>query len=232
MKVEIWADVICPWCGLGASRLREALGRFPHRDQVEVVHRSFQLDPSAPAGRTRPVREMLNAKGMPDRQIDQVTAHIEAMADAEGLQPYHVLDNIVGNTSLAHELMAYASEQGMHERAWQGMFEAYFGQARPVFDLEPLVALGVEWGLDEAGVREALTSRRYAAQVEADSREAHELGATGVPFVVIDRRLGIAGAQPVETILAALVQAWEQSRPALITVSGEPDGVCAPGGAC
>jgi predicted DsbA family dithiol-disulfide isomerase len=210
MQVEVWADVICPWCGLGTHRLDAALERFPHRDQVQVTHRSFQLDPAAPAGSSEPVRAMLRKKGLDDGQIDAMTQRVEGLADAEGLRPYHVLDNRVGSTALAHELLAYAADQGKQAEAWHHLFTAYFGEARPIFSVEDLVTLASEIGLDPEDAREALQSHRYAARVADEGRDAAQLGATGVPFFVIDRRYGVAGAQPVDTLLAALQQAWDE----------------------
>jgi predicted DsbA family dithiol-disulfide isomerase len=210
MQVEVWADVICPWCGLGAHRLDAALERFPHRDEVQVTRRSFQLDPGAAPGPGEPVRDMLRARGLADAQIDAMTRRVESLAESEGLRPYHVLDNWVGSTGLAHELLAYAADQGQQAAAWHRLFTAYFGEARPIFSAGDLVALAGEIGLDPGGARDALLSRRYAARVAQEGREAAELGATGVPFFVIDRRYGVAGAQPAGTLLAALQRAWDE----------------------
>ena len=210
MQVEVWADVICPWCGLGTHRLEAALGRFPHRDEVQVTHRSFQLDPEAPAGSSEPVRTMLRKKGLDDGQIDAMTRRVEGLADSEGLRPYHVLDNQVGSTGLAHELLAYAADQGKHAEAWHRLFTAYFGEARPIFSVEDLVSLAGEIGLDPEDAREALLSHRCAGRVADERREAARLGATGVPFFVIDRRYAVSGAQPADTLLAALQRAWDE----------------------
>jgi predicted DsbA family dithiol-disulfide isomerase len=208
MRVEVWSDIICPWCGLGLHRLRAALARFEHAADVQVVHRSFQLDERAPAGQTETVRAMLGKKGLADAQIDAVTARVAQLAEAEGLSPYRVLDNRVGNTSLAHELAAWATEQGRGPELWALLFETYFGEASSVFEIEPLVALAAKLGLDPEAAREALSSRRYAERVKADAREAQQLGANGVPFFVIDRQVAVGGAQPAEVLLQALRQAW------------------------
>lgn len=214
MRVEVWADIICPWCGLGIHRLQKALGQFPHRADVEVVHRSFQLDPSFPPGEVMPSRDMLLAKGLSGEQIASSQARIEAMAASEGLQPYRVAGSLAGNTGLAHELLAYATAEGHHAEAWQRMFTAYFGEGRPVFGEPALLDLAEEIGLGRDGARAALASHRYAAQVEADAQEAAALGATGVPFFVIDRRYGVSGAQPAGVMLEVLQQAWDASHPA------------------
>ena len=208
MKIEIWADLICPWCGLGQHRLERALADFAQRDQVELVHHSFQLDPRAPEA-PLPVREMLMKKyGMSDAQLAASSARIEGLAAADGLAPYHVGDNVVGNTSLAHELLAFARERGLGTRAWQHLYRAYFGERRSIFSIADLTELAAELGLDPAETRAALTDRRYREGVLAEGREAQALGSTGVPFVVIDRRFAIAGAQPIATFREAIDRAW------------------------
>ncbi|MFC4587599.1 DsbA family oxidoreductase [Sphaerisporangium corydalis] len=210
MKVEMWADVICPWCGLGDHRLKAALERFEHAGEVEVIHRSYQLDPSAPAGVVRPVREMLAAKmGLGQAQITAMTGSVEKLAHSEGLDPYIVGDNQVGSTAATHEFLAHATAQGLHTEAWELAFRAYFGAARSVFTVDDLVTLGEEIGLDAAATRQALTEHRYQRQVADEAGRAQRLGATGVPFVVIDDRFGVTGAQETGTMLAVLRQAWE-----------------------
>jgi predicted DsbA family dithiol-disulfide isomerase len=234
MQIEIWSDVICPFCGLGNKRLKNALSRFEHRDQVTVKHRSFELHPGAPPNRTSTAREMLKRKyGITDEQIEAQHRRIEAEANAEGIVPYVLTDNQIGNTALVHELLAYASDEGKEQQAWDHVYRAYWSDVRDIFTLDALVELATEIGLDPAETRAVLTDRRYRAQVVDDIDEAQHLGATGVPFIVIDRRYGIAGAQPLDVMLATIERAWQESRPALVDVGdGEvcgPDG-CAPAG--
>jgi predicted DsbA family dithiol-disulfide isomerase len=214
MRIQIWSDLICPFCGLGNHRLDRALAVFEHRDEVTVVHRSFMLDPGFPPGETRTSREMLRAKyGMADSQIDASTGSIEASARADGLDPYIVTDNRVGNTSPAHELLALAADHGLEAEAWHLLYRHYFGEAGDIFSIDALVDLGARLGLDAEVTREALTDRRYAVRVLRDAEEATRLGATGVPFIVIDRRYAIAGAQPLETFTATLQAAWDDETP-------------------
>lgn len=209
MNIEIWSDLICPFCGLGNFRLEKALADFEHRDEVTIVHRSFLLEPNAPVGESRLAREMLRAKyGMSDAQIDASTGNIEANARAAGLTPYIVTDNRTGNTSLAHELLAFAAERGLEAQGWELLYRHYFGEAGDIFTVDALVELGTRLGLDAAEVREVLGDRRYAAKVAADAAEAQQLGATGVPFVVIDRAYAVGGAQPVATFTEVLQTAW------------------------
>jgi predicted DsbA family dithiol-disulfide isomerase len=230
MEIEIWSDVICPFCGIGNARLERAIAAFPHRDEVTVVHRSFQLDPGAPVGETRPVRDALRAKyGISDEQLAGQHARLEAMAVEEGFDAYHLGDNVTGNTELAHELAAHAAAHGRGEDAWRLLYRTYFVEAGDVFTLDALVELGVRLGLDADDTRAALVERRYVKQIYADAADAQRLGATGVPFVVIDRRLAVAGAQPFEVFERALAQVWDDAHPVLV---GDPggDATCGPDG--
>jgi len=230
MTVEIWTDITCPWCGLGNHQLNLALEKFKHGKQVAVVHRSFQLDPSTPEGETWSTREFLQRKGLPEAQIEAMVGRIEAMAAAQGLSPYVVLDNRVGNTSRAHELAAWARESGKGAQIWGKLYAAYFGEVRSVFDVDSLVAIAGEVGLDTDAAREVLTSRRYRNAVLADGAEAQQLGSTGVPFIVLDRSFAVSGAQPVEALVNALEQVWGNRTPLAELAGASDDAVCGPDG--
>jgi predicted DsbA family dithiol-disulfide isomerase len=143
-------------------------------------------------------------------------AQVEQVAAGEGLQ-YFLADGVSGNTLLAHELLHLAAEHGKRNELKERLLRAYFVEGRPVFDVDSLVPLAVEVGLDEAEVREALTDRRYLAAVRQDGATAQALGATGVPFFVVDRKYGAAGAQPAELLLQVLERAWADAHP-LVTV--------------
>lgn len=222
MKIEIWSEVTCPWCGLGSHRVDRAVDGFEHGDQVEVIHHSFPLGTSFPADRTISVREALASKhGMGDAQAVAATRHIEALAARDGLSPYRVLDNQVGNTELAHEFLAHASAKGKNRQAWDAIFRAYFGEARPVFALGDLLALGDELGLDREETRQVLTERRYRAQVQDDARRAQRLGATGAPFILVDGRYGVPGAADRDTLLDLLRTAWDETHPVTLTTAGD-----------
>jgi predicted DsbA family dithiol-disulfide isomerase len=229
MQVEVWSDVVCPWCYIGKRRLESALEQFPHRDQVEVVWRSFQLDPSVPEGETHPTLPALAAKyGRPVEEMRAMMAHVEQVAADEGLE-YRLADGVSGNTLLAHELLHLAAQHGKRNELKERLLHAYFEESRPVFDLESLVPFAVEVGLDEGEVRTALTDRRYLSAVRQDGATAQQLGATGVPFFVVDGKYGAAGAQPAELLLQLLERAWAEANP-LITVpaaEGCADGSCA-----
>ena len=211
MQVEIWSDVICPWCYLGKRRFESALADFDHRDQVEVVYRSFELDPSAPADVTTPTVEMLARKyGMSAADAEQAQREMAARANADGLE-FNMGGAHVGNTHDAHRLLHLAAARGMQAELAERLHRAYFTEQRSVFDHESLTAIAVEAGLDRAEVEQVLATDAYAADVDEDEATAHALGATGVPFFVIDRRYGISGAQPAELIGQALDRAWADS---------------------
>jgi predicted DsbA family dithiol-disulfide isomerase len=213
VRIEVWSDVVCPWCYIGKRRLETALARFPHRDEVEVVWRSFQLDPSVPEGQTHPTLPALAAKyGRPVEEMRAMMRHVEETAAGEGLE-YSLADGVSGNTLLAHELVHLAAERGLQAQTKERLLHAYFEQGRPVFDVDSLAPLAVEVGLDEAEVRAALADHRYRPAVLADIATAQQLGATGVPFFVVDRRYGAAGAQPADVLLQLLERAWAERAP-------------------
>ena len=217
MRVEVWSDVVCPWCYIGKRRLETALERFPHRDEVEVVWRSFQLDPSVPEGETHPTLPALAAKyGTSVEAMRANMARVEQIAADEGLE-YHLADGISGNTLLAHQALHLAAEHGKGGELKERLLHAHFEEQRSVFDVDSLVELAVEVGLEEAEVRAALADRRYLAAVHQDAATAQALGATGVPFFVVDRTYGAAGAQPAELLLQILERAWADAHP-LVTV--------------
>ena len=205
MRVDIWSDLVCPWCYLGKRRFEKALSAFPGRDQVEVVHRSFQLDPSMPKGQSTRAREMLMRKyRMTEQQVIASQTQLEQLAAAEGLE-YHLADSHTGNTTDAHRLVHLGREQGIQDAVIERLFHAHFTENRSLFDRESLATLGTAAGL--RSVDELLAGSRYEADVIADHQEAHALGARGVPFFVIDGRFGVSGAQAVDVFGDALFRA-------------------------
>jgi predicted DsbA family dithiol-disulfide isomerase len=207
MEIDIWSDVVCPWCYLGKVRLEKALDGFEHRDSVTVRHRAFQLDPSAPTDRTVDTSSSLGAKyGLTPERVDAMQREMEQRAAADGLE-YHLDGQRSGNTRTAHRLLHLAAEHGVQHDLLERMYRAYFTERGSVFDSDALRALAADVGLPEAEAERVLTGEAYAEAVEADLEQAHEYGITGVPFYVIDGRYGISGAQPVEVFSAALEQA-------------------------
>jgi predicted DsbA family dithiol-disulfide isomerase len=196
LTVEIWSDIVCPWCYVGKRRFESALAAFEHRDQVELTWRSFELDPGAP--RERPPRE------------SSANEQMTALAAGEGLE-YH-LDRTRGGNSLdAHRLIQRAKEDGLQDAMKERLMRAYFTDGEAIGDRDTLVRLAGEVGVDAEA---ALTDPRYADAVRADEELAARIGIRGVPYFVLDRRFGVSGAQPAELLLQALEKAWEARVPA------------------
>ncbi|MFF9276493.1 DsbA family oxidoreductase [Streptomyces griseosporeus] len=234
MRVEIWSDIACPWCYVGKARFEKALAAFPHRDDVEVVHRSFELDPGRAKGDAGPVVPMLAKKyGMSEAQAQAAEDNVGAQAAAEGLE-YRTRGRDHGNTFDMHRLLHFAKEQGRQDQLVQIFYRANFAEERSVFTEgdERLVELAAEAGLDADAARKVLADPdAYAADVRADEREAAQLGATGVPFFVLDRKYGVSGAQPAEVFAQALAQAWGERSPLTLIDQGRGDAdACGPDG--
>jgi predicted DsbA family dithiol-disulfide isomerase len=222
MKVEIWSDVVCPWCYIGKRRFEAALARFEHRDEVEVVWRSYELDPSAPPERTGGLVEHLAAKYHVSReQAASMHDRVQQAAESVGVD-YRVDIARPGNTFDAHRLIHLGTDRGLGDQVKEAMLAAYQSQGEPIGDHEALVRIAVGAGLDDAEVRDVLGSDRYADAVRRDEWEASDLGVQGVPFFVVDRRYGISGAQPDELFLQALERAWAERQPKLEALV--PDG--------
>ncbi|MFC8783856.1 DsbA family oxidoreductase [Streptomyces nigra] len=232
MRVEIWSDIACPWCYVGKARFEKALAAFPHRDQVEVVHRSFELDPGRAKGDIQPVITMLTKKyGMSAAQAQAGEENLGAQAAAEGLA-YRTEGRDHGNTFDMHRLLHLAKRHGRQDELIQILYRANFAEERSVFAEgdDRLVELAVEAGLDADEVRRVLADpSAYADDVRADEREAAQLGATGVPFFVLDRTYGVSGAQPAEVFTQALTQAWGDRSPLTLLDTGDADA-CGPDG--
>ncbi len=236
MRIDIWSDVVCPWCYIGKRRLETALAGFEHRDDVEVVYRSFQLDPSAPNVPVQTVAESLGEKygGGPEAG-QQMVDRVEAVAAEEGLL-FRLGEAQRVGTIDAHRLLHLALELGgpsLQSALKEELLAAYFLRAENVADHDLLRRTAEKVGLAANRVEELLDSQRYADAVEADIREAAALGATGVPFFVVDRKYGISGAQPAEVFAQVLDRAWTEAHPQLNVVAGAEGThgeVCGPDG--
>jgi predicted DsbA family dithiol-disulfide isomerase len=229
LKVEIWSDVVCPWCYIGKRRLEAAVASSGV--PVEVTWRSFQLDPTAPRESTEDVATYLGRKYGGGREAGlAMDERVAQVAAGDGLE-YHLDRAQRANTVDAHRLLHLAADHGLQDALKERLLRAYFTEGRAIGDADVLVELATEVGLPAERVREVLASGEYAADVRADQDEAAALGATGVPFFVIERRYAVSGAQPVELFEQALTQAWAERRPALLGVtSGEDGEVCGPDG--
>ncbi|MFI0979000.1 DsbA family oxidoreductase [Streptomyces sp. NPDC021093] len=229
MRVEIWSDIACPWCYVGKARFEKGLEAFAHRGDVEVVHRSFELDPNLAKGDVVPVLDMLAQKyGRTREQARAMEATVASNAQAEGLG-YLVDGRDSGSTFDIHRVLHLAKARGLQSELLDLAYRANFAEEQSVFDDEVLVKLAVAAGLDEIETRAVLADpEAYADDVRADEREAAELGANSVPFFVFDRRYGVSGGQPAEVFTQALEQAWKGRGP-LMTPAASPG---AEGGSC
>jgi predicted DsbA family dithiol-disulfide isomerase len=212
VKIEVWSDVVCPWCYVGSRNLAEALRSFPHAEQVEVEWRSYELDPHGPAERSGSYVERLSRKyGVPVGEARARLSRIVQVGADAGID-FRFDDARLGNTFDAHRLLHLARTQGRQEALKERLFAATFTEGRPIGDHETLVALAGEVGLPEAAARRVLQSEEHADDVRTDEAEALELGVEGVPFFLVDRRFMIPGAQTPETVLAILERAWRKAR--------------------
>ncbi|MBO0778912.1 MAG: DsbA family oxidoreductase [Ktedonobacteraceae bacterium] len=231
MKVEIWSDVVCPWCYIGKRRFEAALARFAHRDDVEITWRSFELDPTAPRRIPGSLNDMIAQKlGKTPDQAAALHAQLTTMAGREGLD-YQLDKAQPGNTFDAHRLIHLAATYGLQGTMKERLLKAYFSDGLSIGDPNTLVEIAAEVGLDAQEARAMLDSNDYADDVHADEQRAAAFGIRGVPFVAIDEKYGISGAQPSDLFLEALEQAWAESHPLTMVSAADGTNVCE-GDAC
>ncbi len=239
MRIDIWSDIACPWCYIGLTRFDRVLADFAHRDDVQVTLHSFQLDPTLPESYEGTETEYLATnKRLPEAQVRQMFAQVQAAAATEELALD--FDSIqVANSRKAHRLLHAAQDADATGRtAWAlkiALFRAHFTQGESISDVETLVRIAAEAGLDATAARDAIESSERDAQVAGDIQEAAAYGIHGVPYFVFEEKYGISGAQPAEVFQGALTQVWDELNPApvksLITVPGASDAeVCGPEG--
>jgi predicted DsbA family dithiol-disulfide isomerase len=206
MRVDVWSDIVCPWCYIGKRRFERAVAALEGA-RVEVVHRAYQLNPGMPKDQTSSRRAYLIAKyGWSESQADSMDTRMQQVAAAEGLD-YHLAGTSTGNTFDAHRVVHFARDGGREDAALERLYRAYFTEQRSIFDHDSLAALAAEAGLDDGETRRMLDSDAYADAVAADLRDAAALRVSGVPFFVIDNRFGVSGAQSPDVFIEALRRA-------------------------
>lgn len=234
MKIEIWSDVMCPFCYIGKRNFETALAQFPQREYIEVVWKSFQLDGSIPEVAEETYENYLvKRKGMSPEQVQGMLKNVTQSAKQVGLDYNFEVCQMV-NSQKAHELIQLAKTKNLGDEAEERLFRAFFTEGKSIADHETLMNLGKEIGLDGAEVNEALSKKTYAKQVEQDIQEARQIGVSGVPFFVLDRKYAVSGAQPPQAFLETLEKAyteWRKSNPEikLEVVQGQnctPEGKC------
>jgi predicted DsbA family dithiol-disulfide isomerase len=228
MRIDIWSDVVCPWCYIGKRRLEEALSSFPHADQVEVVYRSFELDPTAPQEGTESVVDALTRKYGPG--AEQMMDRVADVAAEVGLRfdyAHATHTKTIDAHRLLHLALDLAGPEGQRALK-EALLDAYFGHGRSMGDHGVLRDVAVGTGLPAQRVEAVLRSDEYAADVQADLDQARAYGISGVPFFVVDSKYAVSGAQPTELFSQLLDRAWSEANPSLELVG---DGtVCGPDG--
>jgi predicted DsbA family dithiol-disulfide isomerase len=210
LTVDIWSDVVCPWCYIGKRRFEAALSQFEHRDEVEVTWHSFELDPTAPRVQPGRTAERLAEKyGTTVQEAEQRQTEISALAAEEGLT-YDLAGSRSGNSFDAHRLIHLGAQQGLADQVMERLMSAYFSEREPIGDPATLERLAVEAGLPADEVAELLAGDGLGDAVRADEEAAVRLGIQGVPFFVLGRRYGLSGAQPADIMLQALRQTWDE----------------------
>jgi predicted DsbA family dithiol-disulfide isomerase len=229
MKVEIWSDVVCPWCYIGKRRFERAVASFGHPDEVEVTYRSFELDPGAPAQRTGTHAEHIAGKyGMTTAQAEQAGEQMTERAAADGLDfRFDLMHG--GNTFDAHRLLHLAAEHGLQPELKERLMRATFTEGLPIADKPTLVKLATEAGLPAAEVEAVVDGDAYADAVRADEQQAARYGITGVPFFVAEGKYAVSGAQPPEVLLQLLQRAYDESSqltPVTAPAGGDSEASC------
>ncbi|MCO6462327.1 MAG: DsbA family oxidoreductase [Saprospiraceae bacterium] len=236
MKVEIWSDIMCPFCYIGKRHFEEALNRFDAKDRIEIEWKSYQLDPEIPEeiSKRKTVYQYLSErKGISPEQSEQLHQHVIKMARQVGLE-YRFDLAVVANSLKAHRIIQRAKELGLGDRAEEVFFKAYFTQGRDLNDAETLEDLGILIGLNKSQIDEALTDDVYAYKVYQDIQEGSRIGVRGVPFFVFDRKYGISGAQPIEVFIETLEKSFSEREEELRgkTEMAQDGDVCSVDGQC
>ncbi|PRH00444.1 DsbA family oxidoreductase [Burkholderia multivorans] len=224
LTVEIWSDLICPWCWIGKRRFDEALAAFAHADRVDVALRAYRLMPGQPV---EPVEAMLAAKyRMSTAQVDQMLRQVTDAAASVGLR-YDLPGTLVGDTLDAHRLVKLAEATGRAHALTERLYRAYFCEHGSLFDHTALADFAVEAGLERAAVEAALRGDAYRDEVEADGARAAQIGGRGVPLFVFGGHYAVSGAQPADVFAQALEQAW---RDGVVQSGGDAAAACGPDG--
>jgi predicted DsbA family dithiol-disulfide isomerase len=234
MKVEIWSDVMCPFCYIGKRRFEEALAGLEDKEQIEIEWKSFQLNPDLKTNPNISINQYLaDIKGWTLEHAEQLNDHVTQMAAQAGLI-YNFSKSVVANSFNAHRLAHLAKKHGLGDAAEEALFKAYFTDGRNIDDIPTLVELGTAIGLSAEEIKQTLESNAYADDVKHDIAEAQHLGVRGVPFFVMNRKYAVSGAQEVPVFKDTLAKAfagWQQEnpKPAFDIIEGEscsPDGDC------
>ncbi|PUV24497.1 DsbA family oxidoreductase [Sphingobacterium athyrii] len=225
MKIQVWSDIMCPFCYIAKKNFEQALIDSSFKDQVEVEWKSFQLDPSLKenSGNMKISEYMMNRKGFSKMQLDQFLSQLKEMGKNAGVT-FNYDQVIAADTFPAHKLLHLAKENGKADAMEEALFEAHFVNGKNIADVDFLVSLAEGLGLDPAEARKVLADDAYDYEVKQDIMEAQNMGITGVPYYVLDGKYAVSGAQPVELFAKALAQTYQESVVDLSKESG--DNMC------
>ncbi|WAC09605.1 DsbA family oxidoreductase [Dyadobacter pollutisoli] len=234
MKIEIWSDVMCPFCYIGKRKFEKALDQFPQKDKIQVEWKSFQLNPQMKTEPGKSINEYLaEVKGWTPDYAQQMNDHVTGLAREVGLE-YNMDKAVVANSFDAHRFVQFAKTKGLGDAVEEQLFKAYFTDGKDTSNLATLVELGGEIGLDAEELKKVLEGTRFSDEVRKDIYEAQQVGARGVPFFVLDRKYAVSGAQQPETFLGALEQSfgeWQKANPEPLVTFAEGD-TCTTDGEC
>lgn len=234
MKIEVWSDVMCPFCYIGKRKFEHALAKFPKKEKVKLVWKSYQLDPSITANDSKDyVKHLQQKKGWSDKQTKDILDNVTQMAAGVGLE-YHFEKAVVANSFKAHRLAHYAGKFGLQDSAEEALFIAHFIEGKDISDDETLANIGFSIGLEKQNVVQFLSTEEMTNEVKKDIQEAEEIGVTGVPFFVFDRKYAISGAQDESVFLNTISKSFEEWQkanpvPKLDIIEGN---ACKPNGEC
>jgi len=236
LKIEIWSDIMCPFCYIGKRNLEQALERFNDRNLIEIEWKSFQLDPTIPENvdpKTDVYTFLADRKGISLEQSKQMHEHVVQLAKNAGLD-YRFDKAVVANSLKAHRMIQLAKTKGLGDAAEERLFRAYFTEGMNFGDAETLKQIGAEIGLSEADVVESLSNETYLQKVNQDIVEAQQIGVRGVPFFVFNRKFAVSGAQPVDAFVGALEQSVEdwKTQTGFTDLSSNDGGSCSIDGDC
>lgn len=210
MKVEIWSDVMCPFCYIGKRKFEKALEQFPHKNNITVIWKSFQLDPSTMTDPTlNTIDHLAHRKGWSKQQAQETTAQVTNIAKQVGLE-FNFDKAVVANSFDAHRLSHLAKKYHKQNDLEEQLFKAYFTDGKNTADHKTLIEIGMIVGIEEQEMKAILNSNQYTTEVDADIQQAQQIGVSGVPFFVIDRKYAVSGAQEPDTFLGALNKAYEE----------------------
>lgn len=232
MKIEIWSDIMCPFCYIGKENFEKALSSFSEAGNIEIEYKSFQLDPSYRHKKGDTVFSYLSeTKGMPTEQIEGMTRHISEAAEKAGIK-IDFKTNIPANTFDAHRLISLAKQENCDKEIVAGLFKAHFTDGKNIEDVDVLKELGKKAGIPEEKLTKTFSSEDFAYEVNQDIMESRNLGISGVPFFLFDRKFAVSGAQPVEAFEEAIqksFQEWRKENPAFEELGNSKGGTCTNG---